>query len=137
MGTISMALLASVLGLTPADQGVVACDRVDLIEVNHVYDERGRAIFSQVIFYDWSSEESRYQVRAWRMLKKPTQVPHRDWQTKDFVAVWHDEGVLREVHADAMRESWTQYDPELAEREHLPKEHRRELQHVTKLKRGR
>jgi hypothetical protein len=26
-----------------------------------------------------------------------------------------------------MRESWTQYDPELIERAHLPKEQRREL----------
>jgi hypothetical protein len=29
-----------------------------------------------------------------------------------------------------MRETWTQYDPELVEREYLPKERRRELRTV-------
>ncbi|MEX2026593.1 MAG: hypothetical protein WEH44_04820, partial [Pirellulaceae bacterium] len=36
-----------------------------------------------------------------------------------------------EVRAATMRESWTQYDPELVEREYLPKEKRRELRTVT------
>jgi hypothetical protein len=135
MGTIAIALFASAVGLTPNNHGVVATDRVDLIEVNHVYDERGRLTFSQIIFYDWSAEDARFQVRAWRMLKTDSQIPHRDWATNDFVAVWQDDGILREVHADTFRESWTQHDPELVEREHLPKEHRRELEHLVKRKR--
>ena len=126
MGTIVFAIASAALGLNPAD-GVVATDRVDLIEVNHFYDERGRLVFDQVIFYDWSSRESRHQVRAWRLLKKPAQIPYRDWLKRDFVSVWHDGEILREVHGDAFRESWTQYDPELLEREFLPKERRREL----------
>jgi hypothetical protein len=135
MGTIAIALFASAVGLTPNNHGVVANDRVDLIEVNHVYDERGRLTFSQIIFYDWSAEDARFQVRAWRMLKTDAQIPHRDWATNDFVAVWQDDGILREVHADTFRESWTQHDPELVEREHLPKERRRELEHLVKRKR--
>ncbi|MEQ8790501.1 MAG: hypothetical protein RIC55_29665 [Pirellulaceae bacterium] len=137
MGTIAIAILASAVSLTPNSHGVVANDRVDLIEVNHVYDERGRLSFSQIIFYDWSPRVGRFQVRAWRMLKTQSQIPHRDWTTNDFVAVWHDEGILREVHADNFRESWTQHDPELIEREHLPKERRRELEHLVKLKTNR
>jgi 7,8-dihydro-6-hydroxymethylpterin-pyrophosphokinase len=66
-------------------------------------------------------------VRAWRLLKKQTQVPHRDWQNRKFVAVWHDGEILREVEAETIRESWTQYDPELVEREFLPKDKRRDL----------
>lgn len=126
MGTIYWAIAGLAVGLTPSE-GVVAKDRVDLIEVNHFYDDKGRLVFDQVIFYDWSPQDSRYQVRAWRLLKKPAQVPYRNWRQREFVTVWHDGPILREVHGDAFRESWTQYDPELLEREILPKEKRREL----------
>jgi hypothetical protein len=69
-------------------------------------------------------------VRAWRLVKNPAQLPQRDWQDGGYVAVWHDGEVLRHVHAESMRETWTQYDPELIEREFLPKEQRRELRMV-------
>lgn len=113
------------VGLNPVD--VVACDKVDLVEVNHFYDEQGRLVFDQIIYYDWAPDRGRYNVRAWRLLKKPAQVPRRDWQRDGYVAIWHDSGVLRKVEAKSVRETWTQYDPELVEREFLPKEKRREL----------
>ena len=100
---------------------------MDLIEIKQCYDGQVRLVFDQVIFYDWSPSESHYHVCAWRLLKNPTQIPHRNWQNKDFIAVWHDGEILREVRAGTIRESWTQYDPELLERERLPKEKRREL----------
>jgi hypothetical protein len=105
----------------------VAVDRVDLIEVNHFYDEQGRHVFDQIIFYDWSAQYGRYNVRAWRLLKHRAQIPQRDWNRGDFVALWQDGVVLRKVCAETVRESWTQYDPELVERAFLPKEQRREL----------
>jgi hypothetical protein len=105
----------------------ITVDRVDLIEVNHYYDEQGRHVFDQTIFYDWSAEQSRYNVRAFRMLKSPGQMPHRDWRGGGYVAIWHDGSVLRKVEASTFRESWTQYDPELVERDYLPKDQRREL----------
>jgi hypothetical protein len=114
-----------VLGLNPTED--VARERVDLMEVNHFYDEQGRLVFDQVIFYDWSPEHSRYMVRAWRLVKNPTQLPERDWREGGYLAVWQDGEVVRRVQASSMRESWTQYDPELAEREYLPKERRKEL----------
>lgn len=130
MGTVTamLGLLVSVVALNPAED--VVSDRVDLIEVNHFYDEHGRLVFDQVIFYDWSATDSHYHVRAWRLLKNPTQVPTRNWQHGDFVAVWHDGDVLRKVRCETVRESWTQYDPELLEREFLPKDQRREFRKV-------
>lgn len=124
MGSIA-AILVSVVCLNPTED--VAVDRVDLIEVNHFYDEQGRLVFDQIIFYDWSPANSRYNVRAWRLLKQPAQIPHRNWQQGNFVAVWHDGSVLRKVRSATIRESWTQYDPELVEREFLPTEKRRKL----------
>jgi len=41
--------------------------------------------------------------------------------------MWHDGEQLRNVHSRSIRETWTQYDPELVEREYLPKERRKEL----------
>ena len=120
---ISM-LLTIISTNPPAD---VAWDRVDFVEVNHFYDDQARHVFDQVIFYDWCSEQCRYNVRAWRLLKKPGQKPQRDWKTDNYVAVWHDGKVLRKVEARHFRESWSQRDPELLERAYLPKAQRREL----------
>lgn len=116
------------LGLNPTED--VSREKVDLMEVNHFYDEQGRLVFDQVIFYDWSPDHSRYMVRAWRLVKNPSQLPERDWRDGGYLAVWQDGEVLRRVRAQSMRESWTQYDPELAEREYLPKEKRKELRSV-------
>ncbi len=99
-------------------------DRVDLIEVNHFYDEKGRLVFDQILFYDWSATRSRYNIRDWRLLKTRAQLPRRDSQNHCFVAVWHDGNILRQVTATSCRESWTQYDPELTERQFLPKDRR-------------
>jgi hypothetical protein len=112
--------------LSPVED--VAHDRVDLIEVNHFYDAQGKHVFDQLIFYDWSPSQVRYNVLAWRLYKHPTQIPQRSWRQRDYVARWMDGMVLREVRAETIRESWTQYDPELVERAYLPKEQRRELQ---------
>lgn len=105
----------------------VAEDRVDVVEVNHFYDCEGRLVFDQLIFYDWCPRAERHQVRAWRLMKTPSQLPQRNWGGVGYLAVWQDGEVLRRVHAASLRETWTQYDPELLEREWLAKEKRREL----------
>lgn len=120
-------ILLILLGILPVD--AVTRESVDLIETNHFYDEHGRLVFDQVIFYDWSHGDARYQVRAWRLVKNPNQLPVRDWSNGGYTALWQDGEVLRKVHAPAVRESYLQYDPELIEREYLPKERRRELKH--------
>lgn len=127
MGALAAAaFLSAVVSLQPIDD--MPNDSVDLVEVNHFYDEHGRLVFDQIIFYDWCDVQCRYNVCAWRMLKRASQHPQRDWKKGSYDAVWHENGVLRRVSAKAMRETWTQYDPELIERDFLPKEHRRELQ---------
>lgn len=120
-----IAVLLAALYLNPIED--VAVDRVDLVELNHFHDEQGKQVFDQIIFYDWSPTRGRYSVLAWRLLKHPAQLPVRDWSTGDYVTVWRDNAVVREVRAQTMRESWTQYDPELIERSFLPKDQRREL----------
>jgi hypothetical protein len=102
-------------------------ERVDVIEVNHFYDEQGRLVFDQLIFWDWCEAQDRHEVIAWRMLKCPSQLPEFDWDRGGHVARWLDGEVFREVRAQSVRETWTQYDPELEELALLPRERRREL----------
>lgn len=164
-----LGLCASSFAILPQAEPIE--DRVDLMEVNHFYDEQGRKVFDQVIFYAWNPQ--RYSVEcgfwdtttefrmvappcakeyvreiaapetvfvsnreevwhgfdvvAWRLVKSPDQLPRPDRLHGGYVAVWHDNGLLRRVRSDAFRETWTQYDPELVEREFLPKDQRRGL----------
>jgi len=125
LGTLALLLLS----IVPIDD--VVCDRVAVIEVNHFYDDQGRLVFDQAIFYDWSPGDSRYMVRAWRLVKNPNILPVRDWTTGRYRSFWQDGEQLRDIHALSFRETWTQYDPELVEREFLPKERRKELRTTT------
>lgn len=112
-------------------------ERCDLIDVNNYYDEYSRHVFCQLLFYDWHSGDGRHHLRAWRMVKpgsadkqsiqQPAILPRYDHARRLWVSEWLDGDIWRRVEAVAFRESWTQYDPELTEREFLPKEKRREL----------
>lgn len=120
-----MSIIFLLMFITPND--CVLRDCVDLVEVNHYHDECGRKVFDQLIFYDWSAQQCRFHVRAWRLIKSEGQLPRRDYQRNVYRIVWHDDGVLREVKAKSFRETWTKYDPELADRARLPQDQRREL----------
>ena len=122
---VALTLIASARGEVP--RSGVARDRCDLIELNSFYDDYGRLTFQQIIFYDWSHDEGRYQVRAWRLVKHPAQLPQRDWINGGYVTTWSDGELLRVVRCGEVSETFTQFDRELAERDALPKERRAEL----------
>lgn len=115
-------------------------ESVDLIELNHFYDEHGRLVFDQVIFFDWNEEHlesrnrfgdsPRYNVRAWRLIRTPNQLPIRNPEDKLYYTFWTDGEQMRRIISKSIVETWTQWDVELLEREHLPKEKRRELKTV-------
>lgn len=113
------------LAIVPHEAVVI--DYVDVTEINRVYDECGKLVFTQAIYWTWDPWCCRLQVRAWRMVKNFDQYPRVDHGSESAFSLWNDSGVLREVRAKAVRESWTQYDPEMNEREVIPKELRREL----------
>lgn len=122
---ISVAALCALVGASP--NKLVIEDQVDLIEVNHFYDSQARLIFDQLIFYEWSPRDARFHVTAWRLIKSPSQIPQKRWEDGTYRTTWRDGDVLRSVIATNIRETWTQYDPELIERDYLPREHRRGL----------
>lgn len=102
-------------------------EHVDCIEANSFYSEKGELVFDQAIFYDWCNCGERFSVRAWRMVKVPSMWPERDWDRGGYSMLWIDGDVLREVRAHSYRRTWTQRDPELIDREWLPRERRKEL----------
>lgn len=109
-------LLALVLGTT---QPTV---KAELVEVNHYHDANREPVFSQLIFYEWSAQRKRYDIREWRLIKNQSMYPvpkHGRWLLR-----WHDDGIMREVTIASVRETWTQHDPELVEREYLPQDQR-------------
>jgi hypothetical protein len=108
-------------------------ETVDLIEINHLYDEHGHPVFDQVLFYDWSAAHGRYQLRDWRLLKSPNQIPLPSAKDREYVSVWNDfkaGDTVRATKSRIVRETWTQFDPELAERDFLPADQRRKLSDV-------
>jgi hypothetical protein len=114
--------------ILPIKDNTVLKDNVDLIEYNHYHDARGEHVFDQLIFYDWSNQKRRFQVRAWRLVKSEQQIPRRN--KNGWMVRWHDDGALREVTAKSQRETWTQYDPELEERNFLSQDQRLDLKAV-------
>ena len=137
MGTSTAALTVCliVLGSNPTSER--SGEKVDLVELNHFHDDQGRPVFDQIIFYDWSPAEGRYQVRDWRLLKSPDQIPLHSARDREFTAVWNDfkaQDTLRSTRAKMVRETWTQYDPELVEREFLAENKRRKLMEVSQKK---
>ena len=119
-----MDLLLLLIAVLPHDD--VDDDRVDIIEVNHFYDEAGRPVFDQVIFWHWHDDGSQH-VRAWRLWKTPSQNPWRDRRYGGWVSIWLDGDRLRSIRGQSLRETWTQHDPELDDRQFFPAHLRRGL----------
>jgi len=108
-------VLAMLVSAAPCE--TVASDRADIIELNHFFDENGKLVFHQVIFWRWWDESGEFHVVAWRFVKSPGVAPVRDWPRNGFVSIWLDGDVLRRVRSPSSRETWTQYDPEVHDRQ--------------------
>lgn len=109
-----------------------ATETVDTVEVNSLYDEQGRKTFDQVIWWDWNAPTETYRVRAWRLVKDGKPWAERDWENGGWVCTWMDGDKLRCVRARSLMRTFTQYDPELIDRDWHPKENRKELLELTK-----
>lgn len=109
-----------------ADPGTTSA-AVDLVEYNHFLDDNGREVFRQVVFFDWSRERRQFEVRAWRLVKHPSQVPTRDFVDDSYVTRWQDKSVTRVVRAKSLRETWSQEDPERVNRAFVSESDRKPL----------
>lgn len=106
-------LLVAVSSSPPTAEGL--SQRVDLIELNHFYDDLGRHGYDQVIFYEWSPDYRRYHVVAWSLVENNLdRMPKQDHDRNIWVVQWYDRDakVHRKVWSKAYRETWSQTDPE-------------------------
>lgn len=124
---MTAAWMLLLLSTVPQNDVNVITDRVDHIEYNHVYDQEGKHVFDQAIFWRWNAAERASEVVAWRQIKPCDQVPIRDQARQRYVTMFHDGTFLRRVEAGAFQETWTQFDPELANRAQCDKGNRRGL----------
>jgi hypothetical protein len=100
-------------------------ERVDVIELNHVYCPlTGRETLAQIIYWRWHDEHSTHHVAAWRLLQRMARVRRHD---SEWIETREDGEVRREIHAKQFRETWSLHDPELFDRVALPIELRRGL----------
>ncbi|MGN6547545.1 MAG: hypothetical protein ACTHK7_21005 [Aureliella sp.] len=128
MGTTSWLLpLLVMASAASGGSGEVVQDTVDLIELNHFYDNLGRHAYDQVVFYEWSAEYSRYHVMGWCLIEDdPTRLPFRLPLSHDYFMRWYDGEAKchREVRSHLYRESWTQFDPERENKKLLEEKYR-------------
>jgi hypothetical protein len=149
------------IGIIP--QETTLKDHVDMVEINHFYNEQGALVFDQVIYWDWNGAEGRFEVVDWRLIKnaraelteaerfklqqiQPVMMIKDGSQVRMPVvpewigspkvpikragickSIFWDGDQLREVTCGFVRETWTQHDPELQDRNKLPRQHRRLL----------
>lgn len=100
---------------------------VDLIELNHFYDDQGKHAYDQVIFYEWSPDYRRYHVVAWCLVENNlARMPTRDHDRDAYVVRWYDRDVRmhRSVWGRLFRETWTQTDPERANKKLMEEKYR-------------
>lgn len=113
-----MSLLAAILLLATIPHEITVRESVDLIERNHFYNDEGREVFTQWIFWDW--ERDRHQVEGWR-----NNQPDFRFTERPPLLTWSQGTERRQVRSTYWRETWTQHDPELFDREIVPKDRRK------------
>jgi hypothetical protein len=115
------ALLMALLAEPP-----IVFERCDLIELNVVYcGETGRESFRQLIFWEEIWPDARLHVREWRIVRNPSQYPLKNGV--EWRAVVVEDEKITVIRAPTYRETWTTFDPELAERDVLPDNRRKKL----------
>ena len=117
------AFLVAVLSMGSHHDRIVLEESVDVVEVNHFYDGDGRRVLDQLLFYRWNVDH--HELTDWRNAKLPECLPTR--RGGKWECVWTDGIQLRRIRCSSVRESWTQWDPEVVDREVLPSNRRQKL----------
>ena len=112
-----MAIIFLLLCTVPVNDVVESAYAVQ--EINYVYDDDGRRIFTQAMFMDLRYGE--FCVQDWRALKHQSQRPLYNHRLRQWESVWFDGLKLRKVVSPTFMETWTQHDREVENRKtHLP-----------------
>lgn len=107
-------LLAASLTVADSPRSVDGFRECGIIEINHLHDEFGAQLLTQVIVWDWDWSEDRHRIRTW--CKAPRHaVPQRRGDRWELTLL-DSQGRRLVLSAPVWRETWTQEDPEAEER---------------------
>lgn len=126
-------LLAFPMGVNGPPQQLQ--QRVDLIELNHYFDDSGGHAYDQIIFYEWSPDYRRYHVIAWSLVENDLgRIPVYDRNRDLHVVDWYDRDLKRRrsITSALFRETWSQVDPERANKKLLDEKDRISLLRIDK-----
>lgn len=126
--TLALLTAALTLATMPQLDGALV-DYVDVLEVNRIYDDRGREVLVQLLGWEKSSAPSGFSIVFWRLMRDEDRgmYPSFSYATQTYTSEFYDGETLRRVKAKKRWERWLQYDVEIRERDVLPKDQRREL----------
>lgn len=103
--------------------GMLLCDSlrlskpeksVDVVELNHRYDETGRHCYSQVIVWEWMPDYRRYRAKGF-VLVQDGSLSGYPLKRGDTYYIYRDGGGINPTYrlkSKVMIETWTDYDPE-------------------------
>lgn len=101
----------------------LATRTADVVEYNHVHDGRGKHQFDQVIFWQWLSADDGHFCDGWALIRKPSTLAVTK-RSSGYVVTWVSGGQLCRVRCGGWRETWTQHDPEIEDRQRRPRDGR-------------
>ncbi len=122
-----MIALILLLGAVPFDVQGTQIANCDYVEFNRYHDPDGRVVFNQMIFYTWDLRNGRYDVRGWRLNPDGKSVVTRNWENLGYVIQWKDTSGVYKLTTDIVRYTYTDFDPELRERDFIPRDRRKPL----------
>ena len=120
---VAIAICAVVFGIQVQNQERTRSISVDVIELNHVYDDRGEIRFHQLIYWRWHVSDRKYHVAHWRMVDEHYYVARHGIGWRDSYQM-PDFGVRYAVDANSYRETWTSYDREIIDHAEWPVDRR-------------
>lgn len=122
------AILLAVACASPPAYTQVPCTRVDVIELQYVYDPQNEQVyftFSQYIFWRWDAATGTHHVVDW-CIWKPGQATIRRTRT-GYRLLTHIGDRLLRVDARSFRIVHATYDRELYDRSERPRDQRSKL----------
>ena len=117
-------ILVAILSV-PLRFETIVSEYVDCIELNHFFDDRGRLVYDQVIFYEQTPTTGKFQVRAWCLVEDRELLNRRPIKN-EVTALYEVEYVdtndrlAHRIRSRLFRESWSQSDPERDDKKKHP-----------------
>ena len=121
---VAIAICAVMCGVPRVAAQPTTSISVDVIELNHVYDDRCQIRFHQLIYWRWHVSDRKFHVAHWRMVDEQHYVARHGLGFRDCYQM-PDFGMRYTVDANSYRETWTQYDRELLDHAEWPVDRRK------------